>query len=173
MKVHWLTLPSVAIWHQKLCCSSSDMVGLASGRAFVLGLKLFPMTKGAVFASIYLSGIVIIVVIVVVVVVVGDDDNDAIDSTVMTTTTTVTTTNIISSITSTTMMTTTNSTTTTTSGWMYQSVSHSSYACLSTSVCMEWDRRICRRCANRSRLWLAIVTCVQLSMVILPYLATD
>ena len=27
-------------------------------------------------------------------------------------------------------------------GWMYQSVSHSSYACLSTSVCMEWDRRV-------------------------------
>jgi len=28
-------------------------------------------------------------------------------------------------------------------GWMYQSVSRSSYACLSTSVCMEWDRHIC------------------------------
>jgi len=57
-------------------------------------------------------------------------------------------------------------------GWMYQSVS-SSYACLSTSVCMEWDHRVCRRCACRSRRWLAIVTCVLLSVDNSPFLITD
>ena len=29
------------------------------------------------------------------------------------------------------------------------------------SVCMEWDRYVCRRCAGQSRWWLAVVTCVQ------------
>jgi len=59
-------------------------------------------------------------------------------------------------------------------GWMYQSVSRSSYACLSTSVCMElWDHRICRRCACRSRRCLAVVICVLLFVDNLPFLVTD
>ena len=58
-------------------------------------------------------------------------------------------------------------------GWMYQSVSHSSYACLSTSVCMEWDHHICRRCACRSRRCLAVVICILLFVDNLPFLVTD
>ena len=54
-------------------------------------------------------------------------------------------------------------------GVLCQSVSRSSYACLSTSVCMEWDRHICRRCACRSRHCLAVVICVDN----LPFLVTD
>jgi len=53
------------------------------------------------------------------------------------------------------------------------SVSRSSYACLSTSVCMEWDCHICRRCACRSRHCLAVVVCVLLSVDNLPFLVTD
>ena len=45
-------------------------------------------------------------------------------------------------------------------GWMYQNVSHSSYAWPSTSVCTEWDRYICRRCAGRARRRLVVVICV-------------
>ena len=48
-------------------------------------------------------------------------------------------------------------------GWMYQNVSHSSYAWPSTSVCTEWDRYICRRCAGRARRRLVVIICVLLA----------
>jgi len=47
---------------------------------------------------------------------------------------------------------------------MYQNVSHFGYACIFTSVCMEWDHHICRRCASRSHCWLVVVICIQLSV---------
>jgi len=42
-----------------------------------------------------------------------------------------------------------------------------------TSVCMKWDRCICRRCAGRPRHWLAVVNCVQLTVDNSSFLATD
>ena len=48
-----------------------------------------------------------------------------------------------------------------------------SYAWPFTSVCMEWDRSICRRCAGRPSLWLAVTSCVQLTVDNSSFLTTD
>ena len=57
-------------------------------------------------------------------------------------------------------------------GWMYQNASHSSYAWPSTTVCTEWDRYICRRCAGRARRRLVVVNCVLLTVVNSSFTAT-
>jgi len=57
-------------------------------------------------------------------------------------------------------------------GWMYQNASHSSYAWPFTSVCTEWDRFICRRCADRARRRLVVVICVLLTVVISSFPAS-
>jgi len=45
--------------------------------------------------------------------------------------------------------------------------------CIIHDCRMEWDRCICQRCAGRPRRWLAVVNCVQLTVINSSFIATD